>query len=1168
MDDDMSSPDSVRKEEGDGDVVALAADLASRQAAAAAQRPRHHHAQSVGIQGEGHGRRPSDELERGSGSASNSVALSPKLRKKRSLTSHQHGKQSNDAPKIDEEAIYQMTAQQRDDGHDGDQGEGSAAAALETNVAPSASMQSLPRSSPTSHRSAFGQEDLDAAERKRMTVVIDEEMPSDDADGEEPMSDANSAENVDGNIHDAEEVGQAHEQQATSEEESLIMEERDADIGEAPEDAEDVSKARGVHEVNGEEGNVDLAQSMATLRAAHEEGRPDEDIAHKEQEEDVEDDEDEDEPSLKYARLRGSVPDMLKRDSASALAVSDRFLALGTHGGSVYIIDEQGNLIKGFRTHSASVLALAIDSTAEFVGSAGMDGLVSVAGLSSSESYTFDFKRVMRSVSLEPGFGRRSTRSFVCGGMAGQLVLREKSWFGHREVILHEGEGPIWTTQWQGNLIAWANDKGIRIYDTANKQRITFISPPDDNPRADLFRCTLFWQDDTTLLIAWADTIKVAKIRARDHGDKSGSSALTTSNTHFKVEITAILQLDCMISGLAPRGKDYLILAYITDDEVGDDSSFESHKRREGQRPELRLVSKDGEELSSDVLSLQSFARFQCNDYLLVPSTDAILNGAAAVAPTNDSKLATAVPGEQGDYFYVVSPKDIVIARSRDQRDHVDWLLQHRRYEEALAAVQAMGHKEAVSMGFDANVIGAKYLTYLIHVTENWQKASEVAPSILKDNAQAWEDVVFAFVEKEALPHLIHQIPVSNPTLSPVVYDMILAHLLRYNVSALLDTTRIWPVDIYSTRAVILALEDKLGQSDQDDKVIKDARQPSTTDRLVMECLAEIHLRNRQPGRALPYYMRLRKPGVFDLIREHNLFTVVQDQALLLVEFEADLISKSGHENVGQWQSIVLLVDHTHSIPIHRVVPQLQGHRRFLYLYLNALFERDPQLVAIYSDTLVELYAEFEYDKLMSYLRAMSSYYSFEKAYNICKSLDYVPEMVFLLSRIGDNKTALMLIIERLGDVERSINFVKEEKDPELWENLVHYSEDKPKFIRGLLENVGGEVDAVTLIRRIKDGLEIEGLRDALIKILGDFNLQVCQQSTLDVVPRKAHQHLYHIVRSHCWKVVQVFWPTMGAATVKCCIEARIRAFTAMPTCSAARVESVCSAALRRVLQR
>ena len=46
-------------------------------------------------------------------------------------------------------------------------------------------------------------------------------------------------------------------------------------------------------------------------------------------------------------------------------------------------------------------------------------------------------------------------------------------------------------------------------------------------------------------------------------------------------------------------------------------------------------------------------------------------------------------------------------------------------------------------------------------------------------------------------------------------------------------------------------------------------------------------------------------------------------------------------------------------------------------------------------------------------------------------------------------------------------------------------------FIRGLLENVGAEIDPIRLIRRIKNGLEIPGLKSALIKILHDFNLQM-----------------------------------------------------------------------------
>lgn len=40
------------------------------------------------------------------------------------------------------------------------------------------------------------------------------------------------------------------------------------------------------------------------------------------------------------------------------------------------------------------------------------------------------------------------------------------------------------------------------------------------------------------------------------------------------------------------------------------------------------------------------------------------------------------------------------------------------------------------------------------------------------------------------------------------------------------------------------------------------------------------------------------------------------------------------------------------------------------------------------------------------------------QAYKLCSENDLVPEMVYLLGKIGDNKRALNLIIERLDDVK------------------------------------------------------------------------------------------------------------------------------------------------------
>lgn len=105
---------------------------------------------------------------------------------------------------------------------------------------------------------------------------------------------------------------------------------------------------------------------------------------------------------------------------------------------------------------------------------------------------------------------------------------------------------------------------------------------------------------------------------------------------------------------------------------------------------------------------------------------------------------------------------------------------------------------------------------------------------------------------------------------------------------------------------------------------------------------------NRQPGEALPYFIRLRRPNVFDLIRDHNLFTAVQDQALLLVEFDQELVKKrkeAGRDVQGRSPAIALLVDHTHSIPVSRAFFALN-------ICVSLQLTIDNDVTAIYCDTL------------------------------------------------------------------------------------------------------------------------------------------------------------------------------------------------------------------------
>ncbi|XP_062569470.1 vacuolar protein sorting-associated protein 41 homolog isoform X1 [Saccostrea cucullata] len=108
-----------------------------------------------------------------------------------------------------------------------------------------------------------------------------------------------------------------------------------------------------------------------------------------------------------------------------------------------------------------------------------------------------------------------------------------------------------------------------------------------------------------------------------------------------------------------------------------------------------------------------------------------------------------------------------------------------------------------------------------------------------------------------------------------------------------------------------------------------------------------------------------------------------------------------------------------------------------------------------------------------------------------CQLRGLIPEQVYLLGRMGDLKKALTLITTKLKDVTQAIEFCKDKNNEELWADLIKFSIDKPSFIKGLLHNIGTHVDPIRLIPQIQNGMEIPGLRDSLVKILQDYNLQI-----------------------------------------------------------------------------
>lgn len=60
---------------------------------------------------------------------------------------------------------------------------------------------------------------------------------------------------------------------------------------------------------------------------------------------------------------------------------------------------------------------------------------------------------------------------------------------------------------------------------------------------------------------------------------------------------------------------------------------------------------------------------------------------------------------------------------------------------------------------------------------------------------------------------------------------------------------------------------------------------------------------------------------------------------------------------------------------------------------------------------------------------------------------------MFLSGRMGNCRRALQMIMEELADVDKAIEFAKDQDDAELWDDLISYSIDKPRMSPNLLSS-------------------------------------------------------------------------------------------------------------------
>ena len=156
----------------------------------------------------------------------------------------------------------------------------------------------------------------------------------------------------------------------------------------------------------------------------------DEDEEDEDDSDDSDEDEDEDEPPiLTFSRLTHIPKSFFQRDSISSCLFSDRLFVFGTHSGLLHLTRPDFTTIRTFKCHSSSILSIATEG--DYFATGSIDGTVVIGSIEDAQDISgFDFKRPIHAVVLDKNYA--STKTFVSGGMAGDVVLTQRNWLGNR----------------------------------------------------------------------------------------------------------------------------------------------------------------------------------------------------------------------------------------------------------------------------------------------------------------------------------------------------------------------------------------------------------------------------------------------------------------------------------------------------------------------------------------------------------------------------------------------------------------------------------------------------------------------------------------------------------------------------------------------------------------
>lgn len=463
-------------------------------------------------------------------------------------------------------------------------------------------------------------------------------------------------------------------------------------------------------------------------------------------------------------------------------------------------------------------------------------------------------------------------------------------------------------------------------------------------------------------------------------------------------------------------------------------------RRQNALSPELRLIDLNtSEEVDTDTLTVSRFERLSATDYHLgvLPAPRAapivqtsrgtletltgmgsgmwnatinatsLLSSGASVRSNgskgSDSTAKQSATGSlrtkaanihphiasQGMKIFIHSPYDCILGTKRDLSDHLSWLLEHEKNQEAWELIDQ--HPEVISSSpeklaeigpatpdkiqassddfyYDDNStadsasklinsavekekrrVGELWIHQLIK-TNDWVAAGKVCGRVL-GTAQQWEEYVYIFVGAKKFDEITPYIPTTQlrPPLKSQIYEVILGHYIARNRPRVRELLDQWPPDLFDIPSVTNELENQLKYRDVREDSIEDG-EVGRDWRIVMESLGKLHVAAGRTREALKCYFKLQDADTaMALIKEYHLLDAVADDipGLILLRVSKQQKRTASRQELQELTSeaISLLVNEAqHGLVLPQVVVQQLEERNmtlYLFFYISSLWRGD-----------------------------------------------------------------------------------------------------------------------------------------------------------------------------------------------------------------------------------